>query len=351
MAVLVTGGAGYIGSHMVWNLIDAGEDVVVLDRLSTGFAWAVAPEAKLVVGDVGDRPLVREVIRENGVDAIIHFAGSIIVPESIADPLAYYENNTCRSRNLIEVAITENVRNFIFSSTAAVYGESGGQPIAEEFKLSPATPYGQSKLMVEQMLRDVAGAHDFRFTALRYFNVAGADPAGRTGQSTPGTTHLIKAACEAATGERRALTVFGSDYPTPDGTCVRDFIHVTDLVTAHAQALVRLRAGGKSLIANCGYGHGYSVLEVIDAVRRASGADLDVMMGARRPGDLPAVIADSSLARRELDWTPQFDDLDVIVAHALNWSKRLRVKNGVSGLETPDPDHWSHILPKIPAAE
>ncbi len=349
MAVLVTGGAGYIGSHMVWNLIDAGEDVVVLDRLSTGFAWAVAPEAKLVVGDVGDKPLVRRVIRENGVDAIIHFAGSIIVPESISQPLDYYDNNTCRSRNLIEAAVAENVPNFIFSSTAAVYGESDGRPIAEDSDLSPATPYGQSKLMVEQMLRDVARAHDFRFTALRYFNVAGADPAGRTGQSTLGTTHLIKTVCEAAIGERPSLTVFGTDYPTPDGTCVRDFIHVADLVAAHAKALERLRAGGDSLVANCGYGHGYSVLEVVDAVRRASGADFEVVTGARRAGDLPAVIADPSLARRELDWVPALDDLDAIVGHALAWSKHLHVRNDVSGIETPDPDRWPHLPQKVAA--
>ncbi|WP_292235541.1 UDP-glucose 4-epimerase GalE, partial [Mesorhizobium sp.] len=233
MTVLVTGGAGYIGSHMVWELLDAGEDVVVLDRLSTGFEWAVAPEAKLVVGDVADRDLVSRIIRENKVDAIIHFAGSIVVPESVSDPLGYYENNTCKTRTLIETAVREGVPHFIFSSTAAVYGGAGLEPVREDAHLAPESPYGLSKLMSEWMLRDAAMAHDIRYTALRYFNVAGADPKGRTGQSTPGATHLIKVACETALGKRPFMQVFGNDYATPDGTCIRDYIHVSDLAAAH----------------------------------------------------------------------------------------------------------------------
>ncbi|MEO3386073.1 UDP-glucose 4-epimerase GalE [Mesorhizobium sp. CAU 1741] len=327
MAVLVTGGAGYIGSHMVWALLDAGEDVVVLDRLSTGFDWAVAPEAKLVVGDVGDVALVASLIREHGIDAIIHFAGSIVVPESVSDPLGYYENNTCKTRGLIEAAVRGKVANFIFSSTAAVYGAAGLEPVREDAPLAPESPYGSSKLMSEVMLRDAAAAHEFTYTALRYFNVAGADPHGRTGQSTPGATHLIKVASETALGKRTQMKVFGSDYPTPDGTAVRDYIHVTDLAAAHLLALRRLRAGGDSLVANCGYNHGYSVLEVIDAVKRVSGADFPVEMVARRPGDAAAVIANSNRARAELGWQPQHDDLDAIVGHALNWEDKLSRKN------------------------
>ena len=243
MAVLVTGGAGYIGSHMVWELLDAGEEVVVLDRLSTGFAWAVAPEARLVVGDVGDAALVGSLIADHSVDAIIHFAGSIVVPESVADPLGYYANNTCKTRALLEAAVQGNVANFIFSSTAAVYGPSG-EAVREDHSLEPASPYGASKLMSEWMLRDAAAAHGLRYTALRYFNVAGADPRGRTGQSTPGATHLLKVACETALGKRPFMQVYGTDYPTADGTGIRDFIHVSDLVAAHRLALARLRAGG-----------------------------------------------------------------------------------------------------------
>ena len=331
MTVLVTGGAGYIGSHMVWELLDSGESVVVLDRLSTGFEWAVAPEAKLVVGDVADRELVGSIIRENKVDAIIHFAGSIVVPESVADPLAYYENNTSKTRTLIETAVREGVPNFIFSSTAAVYGGAGLEPVREDARLAPESPYGLSKLMSEWMLRDAAIAHGLRYTALRYFNVAGADPRGRTGQSTPGATHLIKVACETALGKRPFMQVFGTDYETPDGTCMRDYIHVSDLAAAHRLALQRLRAGGQSLVANCGYSHGYSVLQVIDSVRRAFGHDFEVKMGARRPGDAAAVVANSDLARAELGWTPQRDDLDQIVADALAWERILTSKNSARG--------------------
>ncbi len=328
MSVLVTGGAGYIGSHMVWELCDAGEEVVVVDRLSTGFDWAVAPEARLVVGDIADRLLLESTIREYKVDSIIHFAGSIVVPESVADPLGYYENNTCKSRTLIETAIRLGVRNFIFSSTAAVYGGAGIEPVREQAPLTPESPYGRSKLMTEWMLQDAGAANpDFHYTALRYFNVAGADPKGRTGQSTKGATHLIKVACETALGKRAQLEVFGTDYPTPDGTCVRDYIHVSDLAAAHRLALERLRASGSSLVANCGYGHGYSVLEVIDSVRRVHGADLNVRMGGRRAGDPPSIVANSQLAQRELGWVPARAELDLIVADALRWEEALSRRN------------------------
>jgi UDP-glucose 4-epimerase len=331
MTVLVTGGAGYIGSHMVWELLDAGEKVVVVDRLSTGFQWAVAPEAEFVRGDIADVELMKEVIRAHAVDAIIHFAGSIVVPESVADPLAYYENNTCKTRSLIETAVQEKVRNFIFSSTAAVYGAAGLEPVREDARLAPESPYGVSKLMSEWMLRDAARAHDLRYTVLRYFNVAGADPKGRTGQSTPGATHLIKVACETALGKRAAMQVYGTDYPTPDGTCVRDYIHVSDLVAAHRLALQRLRDDGDSLVANCGYSHGYSVLEVIDSVRRVYGAEFEVTVGGRRAGDAAAVIANSELARRELGWVPAHDDLDAIVGDALSWERSLTLRNSARG--------------------
>ena len=332
MAVLVTGGAGYIGSHMVWELLDSGEeDVVVIDRLSTGFDWAVAPEATFVVGDVADKELVGALIREHGIDAIIHFAGSIVVPESVADPLAYYENNTSKTRTLIETAVRAGVSNFIFSSTAAVYGSAGLEPVVEDAGTVPESPYGRSKLMSEWMLRDAAAAHGLRYTALRYFNVAGADPKGRTGQSTPGATHLIKVASETALGKRAAMQVFGTDYPTPDGTCMRDYIHVSDLAAAHRLALQRLRAGGGNLVANCGYGHGYSVLEVIDAVRRACGHDFAVNLGPRRPGDAAAIVANSDRARGELGWVPRRDDLDLIVGDALEWERILARKNSARG--------------------
>lgn len=327
MSVLVTGGAGYIGSHMVWELVDAGEEVIVLDRLSTGFEWAVAPEARLVVGDIGDTALVSRIIAEHRVDAVIHFAGSIVVPESVADPLGYYDNNTCRTRGLIEAAVRGGIRHFIFSSTAAVYGAAGMEPVREDARLAPESPYGLSKLMSEWMLRDAAAAHGFTYTALRYFNVSGADPRGRTGQSTPGATHLIKVACETALGKREKMQIFGTDYPTPDGTCVRDYIHVSDLAAAHRLALQRLRAGGTSLVANCGYSHGYSVREVLAAVTRVHGRAFPVEVGERRPGDAAAVVADSSLARAELGWTPGHDDLDRIVSDALSWEDRLTRRN------------------------
>ena len=327
MSILVTGGAGYIGSHMVWHLVDAGEEVVVVDRLSTGFEWAVAPEARLLELDCGDLDAMRRVIDEHRVDAIIHFAGSIVVPESVADPLGYYLNNTVNSRSLIEAAVRGTVPHFIFSSTAAVYGTPASYPVAEDAPLAPESPYGRSKLMTEMMLADAAAAHGFTYAALRYFNVAGADPQGRTGQSTRGATHLIKVACEAALGKRDGVTVFGTDYPTPDGTGVRDYIHVSDLVTAHADALRYLRSGQSNLVANCGYGHGFSVLEVLDTVRRVSCRDFPVEFGPRRPGDPAAIVASPQRIIERLGWDAHFDDLGVIVETALKWEEALSRRN------------------------
>ncbi|MBK9079321.1 MAG: UDP-glucose 4-epimerase GalE [Hyphomicrobium sp.] len=323
MSVLVTGGAGYIGSHMVLELLDAGEKVVVIDNLSTGFRWAVAPGATLVVGDIADTDLVKKTIQVHGVTAIIHFAGSIVVPESVADPLGYYLNNTVKSRGLIQCAVETGVNQFIFSSTAAVYGNPQENPVTEAATPAPMSPYGSSKLMTEIMLADTAKAHDFRFVALRYFNVAGADPLGRSGQSTPKATHLIKVACETALGKRLMMEVFGTDYPTTDGTCVRDYIHVKDLARAHMSALAHLRKGGVSDIFNCGYSKGYSVHEVIAAVKRVSGKDFKVKMSPRRPGDPAAIVAASAKIRSQLGWAPEHDDLDKIVAQALAWEKRV----------------------------
>ena len=327
MAVLVTGGAGYIGSHMVWELLDKGEEVVVLDRLSTGFDWAVPDAAELVVGDIGDQGLVREVLRSRKIDAIIHFAGSIVVPESVADPLGYYLNNTVKSRALIECAVECGVPHFIFSSTAAVYGTPVQIPVKEDAGLQPESPYGTSKMMTEMMLRDTAAAHDFAYAALRYFNVAGADPGMRTGQSSKGATHLIKVACEAATGKRPFMEIYGTDYPTPDGTCIRDYIHVSDLVAAHYLALGHLRAGKGSIVANCGYGNGASVREVIGAVKKVSGKDFEVRVSGRRPGDAVSIVANADRCRETFGWQPQHDDLEEIVTHALGWEERLRQRN------------------------
>jgi UDP-glucose 4-epimerase len=323
MSVLVTGGAGYIGSHMALELLGADESVVVLDNLSTGLAWAVPKSATLVVGDVGDQPLVQRVVESHGVTSIIHFAGSIVVPDSVADPLGYYLNNTVKSRALIEVAVKSGIHHFIFSSTAAVYGMTGDTPVTEDAPLAPMSPYGSSKRMTEIMLADTARAHDLRYVALRYFNVAGADPNGRSGQSTPRATHLVKVACETALGKRSRMQVFGTDYPTPDGTCLRDYIHVTDLARAHMAALRYLRAGGESDIFNCGYGRGFSVLEVIDAVKRAAGRDFEVRMSERRPGDPARVVAASQRIRKVLGWVPEHDTLDAIVRDALSWEERL----------------------------
>jgi UDP-glucose 4-epimerase len=323
MSILVTGGAGYIGSHMVLELLDAGEQVVVLDNLTTGFRWAVPAGVSLVIGDCGDQDLVRTVIRRHAVTAIIHFAGSIVVPDSVADPLGYYSNNTVKSRALMEVAVATGVKQFIFSSTAAVYGMTGEAPLDEDTALKPMSPYGSSKLMTEIMLADTARAHDLNYVALRYFNVAGADPQGRTGQSTPRATHLIKVACETALGQRPRMEVFGVDYPTADGTCIRDYIHVKDLARAHMSALAHLRRGGKSDVFNCGYGKGYSVLQVIEAVKRTSNRDFEVKMSPRRPGDPASVVAAPAKIMRELGWRPEHANLDQIVTQAMAWERRL----------------------------
>jgi UDP-glucose 4-epimerase len=327
MTILVTGGAGYIGSHMVHALADAGEKVVVLDNLSTGFDWAVPKSAILVVGETGDQPLVSDVIARHGVEAIIHFAASIVVPDSVSDPLGYYRNNTANSRSLIECAVKGGVERFIFSSTAAVYGNPDKVPVGEDDPLRPMSPYGSSKLMTEIMLRDAGAAHGLAHVILRYFNVAGADPALRTGQSTKGATHLIKVAVETALGLRRKMMVFGTDYPTPDGTCIRDYIHVGDLVRAHSDALAYLRGGGASTTLNCGYGKGFSVLEVIDTVKRVSGVDFAVEMAPPRPGDPSRIVAGSERIRAVLGWRPQLDDLTTIARHALEWERRLAARN------------------------
>jgi UDP-glucose 4-epimerase len=327
MTVLVTGGAGYIGSHMVLALLDAGEKVVVLDNLSTGFWWAVPQEVPLVKGDMGDQELIAKVIAEHGVTSIVHFAAKIVVPESVTDPLGYYLNNTVKTRALIESAVKGGVQNFIFSSTAAVYGETGAEPVSEDDALSPVSPYGKSKLMSEWMLRDTSAAHGLNFVILRYFNVAGADPKGRTGQSSPQATHLIKVASQAALGKRDGMDVYGTDYPTPDGSCLRDYIQVSDLASAHLDALNYLRKGGASGIFNCGYGRGYSVLDVIGVVKKVSGVNFPVRISGRRAGDPAAIIAKSDKIRTTLGWTPQFDDLDKIVRQALDWEEALKRRN------------------------
>ncbi|MBK5961191.1 UDP-glucose 4-epimerase GalE [Rhodoplanes elegans] len=323
MSVLVTGGAGYIGSHMVHALVDAGERVVVLDNLSTGFRAAVPAAATLVTGDTGDAALVSRLIAEHGIQSIIHFAASIVVPESVADPLKYYRNNTANTRSMIQCAVEGGVKHFIFSSTAAVYGNPAQTPVAEDATLAPMSPYGSSKLMSEIMLRDATLAHGLGHVILRYFNVAGADPAMRTGQSTKNATHLIKVAVETALGLREKIDVFGTDYPTSDGTCVRDYIHVSDLVAAHADALRHLRAGGAPETLNCGYGRGFSVLDVIETVKEVAGVDFRVDRAPRRPGDPAVIVAASDRARKVLGWQPRFDDLKTIVRHALDWQKKL----------------------------
>jgi UDP-glucose 4-epimerase len=326
MAILVTGGAGYIGSHMVLALVDAGEDVVVLDDLSTGVRGAVSPGARLVVGDVADTPLVRRVIADHEVEEIIHFAAKIVVPDSVADPLGYYLSNTVKSRALLAAATEARVPRFVFSSTAAVYGMPKDNPVGEDAPTLPISPYGSSKLMTEWMLRDTAVASDFRYVALRYFNVAGADPAGRAGQSSSTATHLIKVAVELALGKRTQMEIFGTDYPTSDGTGVRDYIHVTDLVAAHLDALRHLRRGGANLVLNCGYGSGHSVLQVLAAVKRLAGVELNVKMGPRRAGDPAMLVARADRIRRDLVWQPQYDDLETIVRHSLEWERKLPKK-------------------------
>jgi len=323
MSILVTGGAGYIGSHMTYALVERGEQVVVLDNLSTGNRGLVSEKALLVEGEAGDQDLVRRLIAEHGVDAVVHFAGSIVVPDSVAEPLAYYANNTAASRSLMEACVQGGVRHFIFSSTATVYADDTGGPLAESDRTAPISPYAKSKLMAEWMLTDASRAYDFRHMVLRYFNVAGADAQGRTGQSSPRATHLIKRASQVALGRVPHLDIFGTDYPTPDGTGVRDYIHVSDLVEAHLLALTALREGHDSATFNCGYGHGASVREVIATVEEVAGRKLPVKEGPRRAGDPPALIADPSRIKQMLGWTPRHDDLALIVRSALDWERRF----------------------------
>jgi UDP-glucose 4-epimerase len=320
--ILVTGGAGYIGSHVVLQLRARGERVVVLDDLSRGFRQAVL-DTPLVVGQVGDRDTVLEVLREHGVDTVMHFAAYTIVPESVREPLKYYGNNTCSTRSLLQCCLEAGVKHFVFSSTAAVYGMPAQGVAAESSATAPINPYGTSKLMSEWMLRDVSAASNLKHVALRYFNVAGSDSQCRVGQATPKATLLVKVACEVAVGKRPHISIYGTDYPTPDGTGVRDYIHVEDLATAHLCALDYLRAGGDSTVLNVGYGHGYSVREVLQSVERVSGERLKVIEEPRRAGDPPALVARADRIRQELGWKPRLDDLDTIVRTALAWERRL----------------------------
>ncbi len=326
MAVLVTGGAGYIGSHMVLRLLDDGEDVVVLDNLSTGYRWLVDSRGRYVHAEAGDIGAVSLLMQREKIESVLHFAGSIVVPESIENPLKYYANNTATTRNVIESAVRAKVKHFIFSSTAAVYGMTSSEPVSETTPVKPMSPYGRSKLMSEMMLEDTAAAHDIRYGILRYFNVAGADPLGRSGQTMARATHLIKVACQTALGQRPRMDIFGTDYDTVDGTCVRDFIHVSDLADAHAALLGYLRNQGPSVTLNCGYGRGYSVRQVVDAVRQVSGIDFPVRELPRRAGDPAAVVADSTKLRKLLGWTPKHDDLETIVRGAYAWEQYLSTR-------------------------
>jgi UDP-glucose 4-epimerase len=324
--ILVTGGAGYIGSHVVRQLGDAGESVITLDNLSTGFRQAVT-RGELVVGDTGDEALLERLFAEHEIDTVMHFAAHTIVPESVADPLKYYRNNTANSRTLLDCAARHGVKHFVFSSTAAVYGIPDSGRASEDSPTQPINPYGTSKLMTEWMLRDLAYAGGPAYVALRYFNVAGCEPTGHIGQSTPKATLLVKVACEAACGRRSHVSVFGTDYPTPDGTGLRDYIHVEDLAGAHLDALAYLREGGESTILNCGYGHGYSVRQVLSAVDRANGKPLDIRDEPRRPGDPPQLIAVAERIRSVLGWTPRFDDLDTIVRTSLEWERKIAARD------------------------
>jgi UDP-glucose 4-epimerase len=322
--VLVTGGAGYIGSHAVLALLDRGWPVAVIDNFTTGFRFAVPEGVPLYQGDIEDANLLARIFAEQGTRAVMHFAGSIVVPESVEKPLEYYHNNTVKSRALIAAAVEAGVPHFIFSSTAATYGIPEVSPVTEDCPQRPINPYGWSKLMTERMLADTGAAHPLNYCALRYFNVAGADPHGRAGQSTAGATHLLKVALEAAIGQRDSVTVFGSDYDTPDGTGVRDYIHVSDLAAAHVLALEALMAEpGRSLTMNCGYGRGFSVLEVLDAVDRVTNRKVERVLAGRRAGDAGSVVSDPSRIKATLPWRPEHDDLDTIVAHALHWERKL----------------------------
>jgi len=320
--ILITGGAGYIGSHVVKLLGENNENVVVLDNLSKGFKEAVL-HGELIIGNTGDKELVSKIIQHYNVDTVMHFAAHTIVPESVSNPLKYYGNNTCNTRNLLECCQTHNVNHFIFSSTAAVYGMPESESVNEESPLAPINAYGMSKLMSEWMLQDLSNASNLKHVALRYFNVAGCDPDGEIGQSTPGATLLTKVACETAVGKRSFVSIYGTDYPTKDGTGIRDYIHVVDLADAHIKALDYLRDGGTSATLNVGYGHGYSVREVLDAVQQANKAPFEIREEARRPGDPPVLIADAKQIRTVLGWTPQYDDLDFIVKTSLEWERKL----------------------------
>ncbi len=331
MTVLITGGAGYIGSHAVVAFREAGYDVVVVDNLSTGHRDAVPTDVPFVEGDVGDVARMQGVIQAHKVTSVVHFAGSLVVPESIEQPLAYYLNNTAASRNLIQTCVDGGVAHFIFSSSCTVYGSPDVLPVSEDAPTAPINPYGRSKLMTEWILQDTAAAHDLNTISLRYFNVAGADPKGRAGQSTLGATHLIKVASEAVVGLRDGVEIFGEDYDTPDGTCIRDYIHVTDLVDAHVQALRFLEAGGESQVLNCGYGRGFSVKEVLRTVEEVAGTKLDIRSGPRRAGDAPAIFADPSRIREILGWRPAHDDLAEIVASAIRWERLLAKQHGMDG--------------------
>ncbi|MBT59117.1 MAG: UDP-glucose 4-epimerase GalE [Acidiferrobacteraceae bacterium] len=326
MNILVTGGAGYIGSHTSRQLIEAGYSVTVVDNLYSGHRWAIPDEATFIEGDVGDHPLMESVLKERKINAVVHFAGHIVVPESVSDPLKYYSNNALNSGRLIAACQEAGVEHFVFSSTAATYGAPQVTPIDEQVRTEPINPYGRTKLITEWMLEDIAHAANrspFRYIALRYFNVAGASLDTTLGQATAEATHLIKVACEAATGQRESITIFGTDYETDDGTCIRDYIHVEDLAGAHLNALTWLLKGGDSQVLNCGYGHGYSVREVIETVKAVSGVDFEVVEGSRRAGDPPELIADSSRIRERLGWTPNLDNLEIICRTAWKWEQKL----------------------------
>jgi UDP-glucose 4-epimerase len=345
VTTLITGGAGFIGGHTVLAFLDRGEVPIVLDDLSTGRREAVPADVPFFVGDVGDSELVSRLVRNYGIDAIVHFAAKIIVPESVADPLKYYLNNTVKTHALLQTAVEENVKHFVFSSSAAIYGNPISIPVSETALPAPLSPYGMSKLMSEQMLRDTSAASKLRHVTLRYFNVAGADPAGRLGQSTPGATHLIKVAIETALRRRPYMSIYGSDYPTPDGTCIRDYVHVSDLARAHLVALDHLRNGGESRTLNCGYGLGYSVKEVVKAVRTVTGVDFETRRAPRRAGDPASVVANSDQLL-SLGWKPELNDLLKMIEHACNWEKRpafaAMTGRGRSSIAAGVENHFGH---------